>query len=159
MGKRGPQKTPTEILERRGSWLAPLRDDAPRAESGIPAPPESMPEELLPRYRSFAEQALALGVMTFTDGDMLTQLAEVDEAYWRTLAILSQQGEYVPHEKQGFVAHPATKRFDQLREARRRMLREFGLSPSSRADVSKAPVAKAESADAKRKREILGLAN
>lgn len=45
MGKRGPARTPTATLERRGSWRAERRTGEPQAKTGVPKCPDWLDAE------------------------------------------------------------------------------------------------------------------
>ena len=72
MGKRGPKKTPTNILRLRGSRRA---DDRPKNEPqprrGMPEPPDYLQGEALAEWHRKAELLYEQGTLTLVDDTIL----------------------------------------------------------------------------------------
>ena len=64
MGRRGPQPTPTAILENRGSWLAVHRKDAGEDRlADMPAPPQWLADKYREHWERFGGYLVGNGVM------------------------------------------------------------------------------------------------
>ena len=110
MGRRGPQPTPTKVLQARGSWRAKTRGDEPQVEPGRPPRPRWIAPKGKKLFDELAVYLEDIGVMTQLDGLALGLLCDA----W---------SDYVEN---------------KTRENRKHLLlllREFGLSPASRASV------------------------
>jgi phage terminase small subunit len=68
VGKRGPKKTPTSILEKRGSWLAKTRQGEPVVSADYPPCPDWIKGEARDIWDRVVPQLVNLGVMTKLDG-------------------------------------------------------------------------------------------
>lgn len=136
MGQRGPQKTPTAILKLTDSWLAARRPNEPKVESVIPDAPEWMLEECLPRWNRLTKQMHAIGMIGEIDADHLAQYCMLWLQYEQALIELSDYGFIHDDEIKGIKVHPAFKVCMELSTKVMQMGREFGCTPSSRANFS-----------------------
>lgn len=116
MGRRGPKKTPTAILERRGSRLVEGREGEPEVVPGMPPDPAwAQPPEARALWDSLGPELVALGVLCPSDGLMFGALCEL-YAEWRA-AVEDGRSPYSPLDRLIKLGH------------------EFGLTPSSRAGL------------------------
>lgn len=133
----GPAKTPTETLKLRGSKVAIYeRGDEPDAPEGYPDHPEWMPDEavrhwdrmcpLLDRMRLLSpayREALAMCCVAWADYERL-EIAARDEPG----TIMSEKG--------GVYLNPALVARDKARDSAFKLLKEFGLTPASKANCT-----------------------
>jgi phage terminase small subunit len=121
MGKRGPAKTPTKILEQRGSWRAKTRPEEPEPGELNIAAPEWLSGVALEMWNELTEQLGEAGIAKGTDRLMLATLCK-SYAEWRGAMSPSARLEWT-----GVLI---------------RLAREFGMTPASRAGVSATKTAK-----------------
>jgi len=155
----GPQRTPTEVLARRGSTLAPRRKGEPPALADgeraalaprrpiVPAKPdEPLFDEVAERkWDAITRDLDAMGVLSCVDRHVITRYCVLYSRWVRAEKFLAEQmgGAMIAHRRdskgnpiQGsFEALPqvaiAAKLFDQMLKIEDR----FGLTPSSRASI------------------------
>lgn len=130
MGKRGPSKTPTSVLESRGSRRAKGREGEPEPEAvgEVPAPPEHLPGEAAAVWLELAAPLTKCGLMTAVDPHAFERYCRT-YAMWRRMMHEMEQGE---GEVDRFVVTKITHADQMLR----RLERAFGLSPADRADLN-----------------------
>lgn len=132
MGKRGPAKTPTNILRMRGSWLADTRKAEPQARQGVPSCPAFLAgDDLAEQVWSDACNELAvMGILSTADGVTLGAYCEVVAEYQRlakrSREVLADGGD-IPKQ---LIDVKNKARADLLRYAA-----HFGLTPSARASI------------------------
>lgn len=144
MGKRGPQPTPTAILEARGSWLAKARekDGEVRVPVSIPKKPDAMFDDIASaKWDDLVEHLAAIGVLSFVDEHEIamacvtwSRWVQVEESLRRRKAqvypVRNDAGEVIDVRPYPEV-YIAARLFDQLLK----IFDRFGLSPSSRAGL------------------------
>ena len=119
MGNRGPSKTPTAILEKRGSWRAKVRNGEPVANVGC-EPPSWLNGEALRAWHELEPRLRNMGVVSDIDWRILARYC----TYWVLwLKELSKDGRFETDMER--YANQLTK-----------MERELGLTPSARASLS-----------------------
>lgn len=121
----GPPRTPTSVLEKRGSWLVKDRKmTEPQPERGRPTCPNALKDDARKLWRKLVPMLDAMGVLTRIDGTVLERYC-VLMVKWR-------------HNE----AHPTEKSFDKglrLNEALLKLEVQFGLTPSARARLQVLP--------------------
>jgi P27 family predicted phage terminase small subunit len=143
MGKRGPKRTPTTILKRRGSAYVGQREEAgePVFESILPQPPESLDAPAMEYWDKLITllskvpgliteaDALALGVFcqSLADADRFRAQCEA-EGYNYT--VVTREGETT------WRAHPAASQLEAALARVKQYLPMFGLTPADRASIS-----------------------
>lgn len=139
MGRRGPPKTPTKLLEARGSWRAKGRKKEPRAESARPR----RPAWLSPAARRIWDRLLPvldeLGVLAVADVDVLARYVTLLGRWLEVARDLNRSGLTQEVEIRGsrvVVARPEVKLELQYSRDLLRIEREFGLSPAARAALT-----------------------
>lgn len=120
MGSRGPRPTPTAILEARNSWRAKLRTEETENPEYVVVPPmpDWMSDAAKLHWVHIAPTLLQTGVITESYATAFALLCETLATY-----TASRNGD---DEKAMWRAHD--KMFG--------MLREFGLTPASRAEIA-----------------------
>ncbi|MGE4158752.1 MAG: phage terminase small subunit P27 family [Planctomycetota bacterium] len=175
MGLRGPAPTPTEVLEKRGSWRASIHQGtSPEVVRGVPEPPEWLQGDALECWNWLTEQLHAMGILAKSDMHLVTIYCETwarwmeAEAWMRDASFMAHgkrwRGTVVPVKAKVHVlrpdgtvmkdsfGHPVFKyeivRFEDSPQARQaehlhdrlvKLLREMGLTPSSRSRVQRLP--------------------
>lgn len=144
MGRRGPPKTPTSVLALRGSWRAAKRTQEPKPDRAKPTCPTWLPAEAKAKWREIVPQLHAMGVLTKIDRGALARYCQT-WALWRTcIDFLNQRGTAHPIKNSrgvvtGVRSYPQLRQANQLAEQLGRLEREFGLTPSARADLAVQP--------------------
>jgi P27 family predicted phage terminase small subunit len=86
MGKRGPKKTPTNILKIRGSSLVKDRPkNEPIPVAGMPEPPEWVQGEALAEWNRKAPLLYEQGTLTLVDGNALGAYCVAHEIVYQAL--------------------------------------------------------------------------
>lgn len=140
MGARGPAPTPTNILEKRGSWRSKRNPAEPKPPVVRPRCPTWLHPMAKTAYRVLARQLEELNVITKLDRLALARYCQIF-ARWRIAeADIDKNGSvYVTVDKAGnkfehlrvFVKIAA-----QLADQLGRLEREFGLTPSARSRLT-----------------------
>ena len=128
MGRRGPRPLPTKILELRGSPRARLRAGEPEPPTGIPPCPEWVSERGRAHWERVVELLKPYGVLTLQDGEALGLLVDAIAQYEDSKEDLRKTKK--PKAKLSWQRIVNANRSMVLK-----ILREFGLSPSSRCGV------------------------
>lgn len=136
-----PRHTPLAILQMKGSKQAKYnRGNEPMAAKGEPDVPEKLTDEELEVYNETVEKLRHTGVLYITDGATIERYAHIRVRYWQTAEFLRINGEVIEKKNaQGEVtearAYPQVAILDKLAGQLLSIEREFGLTPSSRANV------------------------
>ncbi len=142
MGSRGPSRTSKTVLKVRGSWLADVRGDEPKAE---PATPKSLrrPSWLSPEgkraWRQVVRQMAAMGILTMADVNIVARYCETWSRWRRALAFIMEHGEGYESKRDGktiMLKYPQMAVAAQLDGALAKMEDRLGLSPGSRANLA-----------------------
>jgi len=145
MGKRGPKKRPTKLTLLKGN---PGKRSLPKNEPQPPkaslSPPGNLNDRAIEEWKRVAPELAAVGLLTSIDRVALAQYCLAYSRWYEAEEQLRQFGLLVKT-KSGFpVQSPwlpiANRAFDQLR----RMLSEFGMTPSSRAGIDLEPLTSSE---------------
>jgi phage terminase small subunit len=123
MAKRGPKKTPTAILEKRGSWLAKTRDGEPIVDAGYPPCPDWIKGEAREIWDRIVPELVNLGVMTKLDGFAFSRYC-VYSVLW--LKELGNPGR-------------TEATLERYSNQCMRLEQSFGLNPSARASLETHP--------------------
>ena len=141
MGKRGPPPGPTALKILRGNpGKRPLNDQEPQPESGLPRCPDALTGVARDTWNQFAGQLGSCGVGTQLDAAALQLLCEATARYSDAAAKAAQFGPvWITPGKKGEPPigkiSPYVRVMDREREFIARMMREFGMTPSSRSSV------------------------
>ena len=151
MGRRGPKKTPTEVLERRGSRRAKERAGEIRP-TGSAVCPAWLDGEAQRCWAWLIGELDELGLATSIDTNT--------RARWRRCqAVISQHGETYTHVgsmgQETLKKRPEVEIAGKLASELSSLESAFGLSPSARAGRM-APPAKEEEADALSQLKLVG---
>ena len=134
----GPSKTPSAILERRGSWRAKIRPLEPQPELGIPPCPTFLKGPAKRVWNELTRDLLAMGILTELDGTALARYCAL-WTRWETLAVFAERS---PRRRDNSIDDQ--KMLDECERAMMRLSdhllkleRQFGMTPASRLAVFK----------------------
>jgi P27 family predicted phage terminase small subunit len=137
MSRRGPQRTPTKTLERRGSWLAKMRTGEPELSRKMPPCPDWLDADAHAEWERVVVELEAMGIVGATDYAVLTGYCQSWSQFKQASEMLAIDGSLHKPRTDGEVRrNPITFILKDSRESMLRFARELGLSPSSRAGVS-----------------------
>jgi P27 family predicted phage terminase small subunit len=133
---RGPVKTPTNLQILKGNPnRRPLPKGEPKPPVELPKPPSSLTEDEVAIWYEIGEQLVSAGLMTRLDAPTLEMLC-VSYARWKfATAQLSKEGLIIRASNGIPMASPYWKIANTAFDHVRRLLLEFGMSPSSRSRV------------------------
>jgi len=142
VGRRGPVRTPTRVLELHRSWRAKARADEPEPERKRPVCPRWLRDEAKRVWRELIPQLESMGTLGRCDRNALARYCQT-WAKWRVAEeFLAESGDvYVRRGDSGKIE--AIKEYPQASLALRladqllKLEREFGLTPSARAGLAK----------------------
>lgn len=136
MGKRGPPKTPTAILNARGSWRGKERKDEPIPPNGKVEPHEVLDAVAKKLFARITEQ-MAAGVVTPCDTHILSIACQAFSDWVKLTKEIRSEGVTLTSAESGVAyANPKVSMRDKARDAFFRFCRDFGLTPSSRANIA-----------------------
>jgi P27 family predicted phage terminase small subunit len=154
MGLRGPQPTPTELLEARGSWRAKLNPGEPRPKVGAPACPKGFTKDERAAWKAVCKVLGDMNVLTRADGIALERYVR-QLVRWRACESFVAKngicyplkadaakpptayigrlpsGEYVVD----WVEYPQVRECHRLHKALKDAEDRFGLSPAARTRI------------------------
>ena len=136
MGKRGPPKKPTKLQLLKGNpGRRPLNRREPRPRARMPRVPAHLSAPAKTAWKMIAPKLHRLGLLTEIDGLALGLLCDSYGRYLEAEKKLRKEGELIKTEKGNLVQSPylaiRNRHFDQIR----RLLAEFGMTPSARANL------------------------
>lgn len=136
MGARGPQPTPTAILEQRGSWRAKSRPGEPRLPATVPDCPERLTGERRQTWEAASELLEEMNVLTVADGLALELLADLVSRYRALADTIAEHGEtYSYVSANGATIRQPVPEVSILASVTKQMvglMDRFGLSPAAR---------------------------
>lgn len=136
MGKRGPPKSPTKVLQMRGSWRGDDRGEEPQpARLAAPAPDWLRPlaKEV---WKILYDQLTNLGVIGDVDENTLARYCQT-YAKWREAEDYIVEHGSTTYGAGGEKAHPMATLAVKYSEQLTRLEAQFGMTPSSRANLAK----------------------
>ena len=141
MGRRGPQPTPTAVLEARGSWRAAARKGEPQPKVMVPDCPAWVSDLGREYWDEVAGMLAELGVMTEADRHPLALMVDALARYVAARAMVTTDG-VLDEAKATYTTeggavcqHPAVNQMNKAMDQTMRLAREFGLTPSSRSGI------------------------
>jgi P27 family predicted phage terminase small subunit len=139
MGQRGPQQAPTRLRLLRGE-TRPSRigrgEPVPRLAD--PEPPPWFDERHLRAWERLTAEVRAMGLLYSADRDVLVGLVRAVCRHEDAARLVAAEGIVVTGKDGQRVRHPAVIIEREAAETVRRLAREFGLTPSGRADLGHA---------------------
>ena len=142
MGKRGPKKTPTNILKLRGSERAKDRPkNEPIPKQGMPQPPEFLGGEALAEWGRKAPLLYEQGTLTLIDDTALAAYCEAYALYVEALdecydVELGRTRMLVKRANGDEVKNPVLLILNRARSQMIKLAAEFGMTPSGRTGIN-----------------------
>jgi P27 family predicted phage terminase small subunit len=158
--KRQRAKTPTKILEMRGSWRAKTRTNEPQAPPLKPKAPVWLDAEGKRLWRIWWKRLDACGILTTVDEIAFARYCQILARWIKMERFMQEHGEVYPiRDSSGKVTSmaifPQVGLYLRLSDQLIRMEQAFGLTPASRASVQKRDVPPhGNSSEAKDKRRF-----
>jgi P27 family predicted phage terminase small subunit len=142
----GPQRVPTEILKRRGSWLANTRKKEPKPCAQIPRPPKWLDKAARDVYKQIASELVAMGVGRSPDVNALCRYCRNWVRWKQADAFLQKYGEtytlFCKDKGEGaaktiscIMPFPQVSIVNKLEVSLSRLEQQFGLTPAARAKI------------------------
>ena len=131
MGKRGPKRTPTQILKLRGSWLADTRKDI--EAGGLPLPPDGLGDIARAHWADIVPKLAQNGILADFDWPKLADMCEIYEQIQVIKPISKLPERKSVHGK--LEANPHFYAMLKLRALYDRLSSQFGMAPSNRAGM------------------------
>lgn len=145
MGKRGPAKTPTEVLKKKGSWRGKARaKKEPSSPSANIRVPKEMTKDARKVWRQMLPKLQTMRVMTEADVNALARYCELLVRWWKANDFLQEHGDTYPiyeTDAHGNRRIKYVQQFPQVSIVRNlsatllRLEQEFGLTPAARASL------------------------
>lgn len=142
MGKRGPSRTPHEILKVRGSWRGEYRGDEPKAEPATCSMrgPTWLQDEAKKAWKKVVKQMSLMGILTRADEHLIIRYCETWARWLKANQFIQDKGEGYPVMRDGKIVsihkYPQTVVASQLLSELIKMEDRMGLSPGARASLS-----------------------
>jgi len=132
----GPAKTPTAILEKRGSWKINERKDEPTPQGMSKLPPKSkhLKGEAAKFHKKAGASLLNMGVLSQADYHAFILMCEEYQQYKEADALC---GELIITTTNGnIIQNPAVGIRNKSRDALKKSMSYFGMTPSSRPNIT-----------------------
>ena len=140
MGKRGPAPKPKALKLVQGTHR-PDREapNAPDPEVSPPSCPTWLHREAKREWRRIVPELVRLGLLAEVDRAALAAYCQSYATWWRMERDIEENGDVQINARSGLEsARPQVAMRDKALDTMRRLLAEFGLTPSSRTRVSAA---------------------
>jgi len=137
MGERGPKKTPTKVLQLRGSWRGKKRPTERTGEYKRPAMPQYLIGDARKEWKRIIPILENMGILAECDRTMLALYCKC-YAEWREADELVKSL-LIKTTKGNIIQHPALSIRTAAWERLRKICAEFGLSPSARTGLAVTP--------------------
>ena len=140
MGLRGPPRTPTEVLRKRGSWLANRNPREPRPKRGRPVCPRWISKRAKRAWKELIPLLDAMGVLALIDRNALIRYVQSWAAWREAHEFLNKHGSSYPLKDKsgkavGFKAFPQVKMVAELSAQLGRLEGQFGMTPAARSRI------------------------
>lgn len=142
MGKRGPKPTPTATLHQRGTYRPDRRANEPEVPDTEVRKPQWVKGLAAKHWQTIAPWLKQSGLLTVLDvvalGLLCDALAEYFEAGEVVEAAVATDGvKFISTTDKGnIIQHPAVGVRNKAWERTVKLLREFGMTPSARANIN-----------------------
>ncbi len=135
MSNQSPKPTYLRILEGNPS-RRPLNENEPKPSLDMPRCPKHLNKEARKAWKRLSQQLYDMGALTEIDGEALAMYCDAWATWVHAKEQLEKIGEVVKSPKSGFpVLNPFFSIASTSWEQMRRILCEFGMTPSSRSRV------------------------
>ena len=142
MGKRGPNRTPSEILAQRNRPVQQDRGGEPKPNLLAPVMPDWLLPEAKKAWRYLAPKMERLGILTEIDGFAFARYCQTWARWRQAEEFLKAAGSTTYKDKR--LTYTNIREFPQVRQSQKyaailvKLESEFGLTPSSRAGLNAA---------------------
>lgn len=137
MGRRGPKKLPSNVKKMRGTYRADRApENEPEPEQEAPNCPTWLKREAKREWRRITPQLEDLGLLTGIDRSALAAYCQAYHEWWEMESDIDENGYYMVTSSGYEQIRPAVTIRNKALNRMHKFLREFGLSPSSRAGIS-----------------------
>jgi len=136
VGGKGPARTPTKVLEMRGSSRAKSRKGEPEGPPGVPEPPKWLEGEARAEWDYLVPILETMRVLTRADRSALASLCEAWGEYRKCSDIVSAEGLTVVNARGNANRHPASVAQQEAWTRWFRLMERFGLTPAARAGMA-----------------------
>lgn len=140
----GPPPTPLKVLQARGSWRAQELKNTLQPEPGVPAMPESMPEDAKEIWRVMVPVMERMGVLCPGDASALEVYCWTFALWRRAAKEVDQKGTWYEKSKKTRRSEETSKKlfpgfraFIELSTQLSHLEAVFGLTPASRSRITK----------------------
>jgi len=136
----GPPPLPTHLRILEGNRSRrPLNENEPKPKQVMPECPDHLSDEAKKQWNKLGKQLFDVGILTELDGDALAMYCDAWARWVNAKEMLDKHGA-VFKSKNGFPAlNPYFAVASQAFEQMRRILQEFGMTPSSRTRLGVEP--------------------
>lgn len=132
----GPARTPTPILEARGSrWPERRGNDEMRLPVERPSCPSWLTAEARAEWRRIVPQLEQAGVIAKVDRALLAAYCEAWGEFVKMVQLIQQQGELIKTTNGNVIHHPYLSVRNRARQVLLQLAQQFGLSPSARTRI------------------------
>ena len=133
----GSRPKPTAMKRRAGNpGKRPLNESEPEPKPGEPERPQWLSEVGQTVWDAEAAELASIGVLTQADGIAFGLLCEAMANYIEDVQAVRDDGKVATSEKGSVYQHPRVGMRNKSWEQVMRACREFGLTPSSRSQVT-----------------------
>ena len=134
----GPPPKPTAQLRLTGTWRGKKRQGEPKVDIAVPDAPDWLSDEAKEAWEELASVLAPMMVVSPSDAISLAQLAEYLAQWKKATAALKRYGEVMPTRDEngkivGFRRSPWVAMQMEYGLMLRRLMAEFGMTPSARA--------------------------
>lgn len=142
MGKRGPAPKPTSLKKLQGNpgkRALPAGEPQPHVGERTPSVPAWLDDEAKAIWRRYARTLWEMRLLTEVDVEAFASLCEAMALYHTAVEKIQEEGA-VQETKNGYTAQSGwmTVRNTALNDMQR-LMKEFGMTPSSRAGLNLEP--------------------
>ena len=136
----GRKPVPTALKVVRGNpGKRPLNEDEPQPEKGIPDPPDWLTEVARAHWPLVAKQLNDAGILTSIDGQALAMYCEAFATWREAMDTIACEGSIVRSQNGFPIQSPWLAIANRAHDDMRKLLVEFGMTPSARSRVKATP--------------------
>lgn len=152
MAGKGPPKTPSKVLEMRGSWRAKTRTGEPKPASNALTCPAYLDDDGKKLWRTLTRQLKGMGIIGSVDAQALGRYCQLHTRWLAAEAEIKKSGSIAPTlnadgEVTGWRVAAAVKIAGDLADKLLRLEMNYGMTASARASLSVAPDKKSSAGD------------
>lgn len=138
-GRTGRKKTPTAVLVARGASVSALPESEPKPPRSSFEPPPHLSIQARRFWAEAIQHLDSCGVITTLDEAALAQYCEHFSIHQEALLLIRKNGLLVKNKRGLTHANPAIAIAHRTQEVLLKIMREFGMTPSSRTDIKTRP--------------------